>query len=181
MNLEISYLDVLKWTFRLICTSLARIIETQSIFRFVAMGRRNNSTANAATAVANLPTEPANMSTSHSQHVETSVPLEERLQRLDLADEQIVLIAEEAKNFIQNLNQNDSPNSSVVSDCNDRLNRFSNAVKTFQQIVSTELTYLQKVSSNHPHEGSVYINTLKIDHLKEGIDLKIQRLAEFNN
>ena len=141
------------------------------------MVRRGN-TPNVAP---NLPSEPASIPFQHLHQIETSVPLEERLHRLDLADEQIVLIAEEAKTFIQNLNQNESSPSSVVSDCSESLNKFSNAVKTFQQIVSTELTYLQKVSSNHPHEGSVYVNTLKLDQMKENLELKKRRLNNLNS
>ena len=114
-----------------------------------------------------------------------NVTLKERLQSLDKADEQIVLIAQETSNIVQILNQNnegpDPVFSSNQSECRASLARFSSAIKSFQSIVAGELSYLQKNSSTYPHGGSVYINTMKLDLAKEACELKTEQLKNLSN
>ena len=102
---------------------------------------------------------------SNEKHQQTT--LADRLKKLDLADEQIAVIAQETSNVVQILNQSsesaDSNPSTNQTQCQSSLANFSEAIKKFHNILAGELNYLQRNSSSYPHQGSVYINTMKLD------------------
>ncbi len=118
----------------------------------------------------------------------SSVTLADRLKNLDKAEEQVVLIAEETSNLVQILSQSanaDNPNNgrkiSTVSECNASLAKFSAAVKSFEELVSGELNYLQKYSASHPHESSVYLNAMKLDLAHEKLKVKNHQLKNLTD
>merc|ERR1712226_604694 len=120
-----------------------------------------------------------------SNHEKVLMSLHDRLSMMDEADKQIATMVKETSNVVQILNQNNdstfqNSTASNQEQCQASMQKFSEAIKKFQNILSTELSYLQKNSSSYPHQGSVYINTMKLDLAVEASKTKCDMLKNLN-